>query len=66
MIALQNRSHPKFPKFHLIEGKDTMVLLIKHLESMYSENLEDLLVITFFCILNSFITPTIISLSSVS
>ena len=43
-----------------------MVLLIKHLESMYSENLEDLLVITFFCILTSFITPYILNLSSVS
>jgi len=36
------------------------------LESMDINTLEDITIITFFCILTSFITPTIISLSSVS
>ncbi len=42
-----------------------MAYLINIIESMDLENIEDLLLITFFSLLASFITPLIISLSSI-
>jgi len=41
-----------------------MLLMIKKLESMDINSLEDITIITFFAILATFITPIIISLSS--
>ena len=43
-----------------------MAVKNKFLESMDIDSLEDITIITFFCIFTSFITPIIISLSSLS
>ena len=53
-------------KIDFPEGMTNIMAMTKIIESMYDiDFLEDIMLITFFALLASFITPLIISLSSV-